>query len=329
MDVKNPEISVIVPVYKVELYLRRCIDSILAQTFTDFELILVDDGSPDNCGAICDEYAKKDSRIIVIHQHNQGCSVARNAGMEIMCGTYAAFIDSDDFIEADYLKKLYQGIEESNADISMCGWYMVNDSGDTILETHQYTNGKKLITGRDLCLLRYQNGLVITVWCKLFKKELLKNVRFPVGCASEDQAVVPKLYYQAGKVCLVGQQLYYYRVRNNSLAHSSFSAKNFDNIVHMNDYICFLKQQGDIELAEMAMNLRNRILAIYTINAKTKGVKNIPKDCKMGTLRALRILRKYYDNDTFTWNLAKVYPRAVRPYAYIRKMESILTGKPL
>lgn len=328
-NVHNPTISVIVPVYKVESYLRECLDSILAQTFTDFELIVVDDGSPDTCGAICDEYALRDSRIIVIHQENKGVSAARNAAMDIMRGKYVAFIDSDDFIAAEYLESLHQGIVAANADISMCGWYMCNEVGDNITEIHKYTDEIRTISGRDLCFMRYQKCLVIAVWCKLFSRTILKNIRFPVGSASEDQAVIPGLYYAAERVCLLDKQMYYYRVRERSLAHDSFSAKYFDNIIHMNAHIVFLEKEGDIELLKLAVALRDRVLSMYTINAKAKGIEKVPAGCKMGILKALHIMRKTCDNDTFTWNLAKIYPRAIRPYAYIRKIESMITGKPL
>ena len=116
----SPKISIIVPVYKVEKYIHKCIDSILNQTFKDFELILVDDGSPDNCGKICDEYAKKDSRVIVIHKENGGLSSARNSGLDIARGDYIGFVDSDDYIENDMYELLYNLCEENNCDISSC-----------------------------------------------------------------------------------------------------------------------------------------------------------------------------------------------------------------
>ena len=117
----NPKISIIVPVYKVEKYIHKCIDSILAQTFTDFELILVDDGSPDNCGKICDEYAKEDSRIVVIHKDNGGVSDARNIGISRANGEYIGFVDSDDYIDKDMYKNLYESCLNNKADISIIG----------------------------------------------------------------------------------------------------------------------------------------------------------------------------------------------------------------
>lgn len=115
-----PEVSIIVPVYKVEPYLNKCVDSILAQTFTDFECILVDDGSPDSCGKICDEYVQKDSRVKVIHQENQGLSAARNSGLDMASGAWIVFVDSDDWIEPDAVEVLYRAALQNDADMAVC-----------------------------------------------------------------------------------------------------------------------------------------------------------------------------------------------------------------
>ena len=126
---KSPEISIIVPVYKVEKYLNECIDSILAQTFTDFELILVDDGSPDNCPALCDAAAKKDSRVRVIHQQNKGLSGARNAGIDVARGNWLSFIDSDDTVEKTFCEKLYRAATESGAELAACNMLFLEVDG--------------------------------------------------------------------------------------------------------------------------------------------------------------------------------------------------------
>ena len=143
-----PELSIIVPVYKVEKYLPKCLDSILAQTFTDFELILIDDGSPDRCGDICDEYAAKDDRLIVIHQENKGVSAARNAGLDIARGEYIGFVDSDDWIEPEMYETMLATAKESEAEIVACG---ANHSDETetilfqeLLEDLELYNDKML-----------------------------------------------------------------------------------------------------------------------------------------------------------------------------------------
>lgn len=144
-------ISIIVPVYNVEPYLEQCIDSILNQSFRDFELILVDDGSPDRCGEICDRYAAADDRIRVIHQKNGGVSAARNAGMEVSKGKYIVFVDSDDMVHPLYLEHLYKAIQKHNADISMC-WFSRFEKNPTYDENQAYAE-KRILSGREACSL--------------------------------------------------------------------------------------------------------------------------------------------------------------------------------
>ncbi|RGM21729.1 glycosyltransferase family 2 protein [Eubacterium sp. OM08-24] len=163
-------ISVIVPVYKVEEYIYRCVDSILAQSFKDFELILVDDGSPDNCGKICDEYAQKDKRITVIHKENGGLSDARNTGIDWALknsnSNWITFIDSDDWVHTDYLKNLYNAVKENNVDISVCGY--VNTTGEDDLHTKNSEINTLLCTPEDFFINNNINAVV--AWGKLYKK---------------------------------------------------------------------------------------------------------------------------------------------------------------
>lgn len=175
-----PELSIIVPVYKVEPYLRRCIDSILAQTFRDFELILIDDGSPDNCGAICDEYAAKDSRIIVIHQKNQGVSAARNAGLDIARGTYLGFVDSDDWIEPEMYETMIATAKEKQVDVVVCGIKYQSDSGEFIRDGFtaeaEFTQATML---QDLYGKPSKNGCGVVN--KVFRAQSIEATRFEMG----------------------------------------------------------------------------------------------------------------------------------------------------
>ena len=178
-------ITIIVPVYKVEPYLRRCVDSILAQTFTDFELILVDDGSPDNCGAICDEYAAQDSRIHVIHQENGGLSAARNAGIDWAFANsdsqWLAFVDSDDWVHPNYLAYLYRAVSEDGTKVSACGYREVLDSNE-IIETEDYCS--RVLLWEEFLL---NHGLKATLaWNKLYSKDLFHELRYPDGKLYED-----------------------------------------------------------------------------------------------------------------------------------------------
>lgn len=170
-------LSIIVPVYNVEKYLSKCIDSILAQTFTDFELILIDDGSPDNCGIICDEYAKKDSRIKVIHQKNQGVSAARNKGLDIAVGTYLGFVDSDDWIEPNMYEYMLRSINETDEDIIVCGINYCNNDGEYIrtdLMEDKHYNKEELMQA--LYGKPNPNGGVC--WNKVFLRKIVSDVRF-------------------------------------------------------------------------------------------------------------------------------------------------------
>ncbi|MGJ0706244.1 glycosyltransferase family 2 protein, partial [Enterococcus avium] len=177
------EISIIVPVYDVEKYLKKCVDSILNQTFKDFELILVDDGSPDNSGAICDQYAEKDSRVRVIHKENGGLSDARNAGIEVARGKYLGFVDSDDFVNEDMYKQLYTSIIENNADLSICGIFDLYEGKTPIKKTE-----KKLLLNRNEAMIMIFHGNEISVhaYNKLYKKEIFESLRYPVGKYHED-----------------------------------------------------------------------------------------------------------------------------------------------
>lgn len=201
-----PKISIIVPVYKVEPYIHKCVDSILNQTFKDFELILVDDGSPDNCGKICDEYGQKDNRVIVIHKANEGISSARNAGLDIARGEYIGFVDSDDYIEKDMYEKLYKCSNSNNADISIIGVKEVNELGSVLYE---YIPNKI-----DFCEILKRAH----TWNKLFKKKLFfeNNFFFIENKYYEDLELIPKLFIKANKVCSVNDIAYMYLQREGS-----------------------------------------------------------------------------------------------------------------
>ena len=186
-----PKISVIVPVYKVEAYLQECVDSILAQTFEDFELILVDDGSPDNCGAICDAYAGKDSRVKVIHQENQGLSGARNTGIEASKGEFLTFVDSDDMVSPQYLEVLIN-LFCDNTDVAVCGF-------KSFLDGTEYPIGRsaremvRVYSPKESLIELYNGNTLIPVnaCAKLIRRSLLGDLRFPVGKLHEDQAFTP------------------------------------------------------------------------------------------------------------------------------------------
>lgn len=223
----NELISVIVPVYKVEEYLRRCIDSIINQTYKNLEIILVDDGSPDNCGKICDEYAKKDDRINVIHKENGGLSDARNAGIDIANGKYITFIDSDDYVSEDYVEFLYSLIKENNADISM-GKHFIIYKNDII---NTGTDLKNILKPKEaLEKMLYSNDLDVSAWAKLYKKELFQNIKYPKGRLYEDAATTYKLIDKSKIIAFYSKPIYYYVIRDNSITNHNFNERKFELI---------------------------------------------------------------------------------------------------
>ena len=231
-------ISIIVPVYKVEEYLRRCIDSILSQTYKDFELILVDDGSPDNCGAICDEYAQKDSRITVIHKENGGLSSARNAGLEIAKGDYIGFVDSDDEIAPRCYEALHYFMETDGSDI-------VTYNHNSIPDTDKWIPmGENRVVVDSETVLRefsdkYYKMIGDTVMTKLYKKKIFNNLRFKEGIIYEDAAILPYSIKESHRITVLPFSFYFYTFSEGSIMRSSFSSKRFDILPIRRDYIDF------------------------------------------------------------------------------------------
>lgn len=323
MDKIEQLISVIVPVYNVEQYLRQCIDSILAQTYTNFELILVDDGSPDDSGIICDEYAQKDRRVIVIHQDNAGAASARNAALDVAEGKYIAFIDSDDLIHQKYLERLLESAVTNNADIAMC---QLAEFEDVVPECDVESQDEYVFTGREASLLRYEKPEWITVGppCKLFSSKLFETLRFPVGKLKEDNGTIPYAIYFANKVTVSNVIMYYYRNRPGSLERSVFDPQFFDDVQHMNNFIAFLEANRETTIAKAARKRRHLRLAIYTLQARVAGVTNIPEDCRMNILTAMVAVRNNFSHDRFCWYVHKLYPALLRPYLYFYKIETLV-----
>lgn len=325
-----PTISVIVPVYKVEPYIHQCIDSILAQTYTDFELILVDDGSPDNCGMICDEYAKQDDRIRVIHQENQGLSAARNAGIDIAKGDYLTFIDSDDLVKENYLERLYQLLIEYHAELSVCDMYSFQDGEEISGKTDSDEERISLMAGRDACLSIYRmDGRVPVMACgKLYSAKLFTDIRYPVGMIHEDDATTPKLLYRAKRVVIASDKLYGYRTRPDSITGRAFTAKRFDSITAVQSCVDFFQKENDAELVKWTENAKRVMQSKMVIRAYGDHCQEqIPEQYRMGERRALCCVYRWTSDDTFSWYLSLVHPKWVKPYSYWVKIRKMIKSK--
>lgn len=238
---ENALVSVIVPVYRVEQYLSRCVQSILKQTYSHLEVILVDDGSPDGCGRLCDEFAAKDSRIRVIHKENGGLSDARNAGIAIAAGEYLAFVDSDDWIEPDAYEKMLALAEKYGAKVVCAGRYDENESAGAITlglcpEKEEQISGKEAVRR----ILRWEH-MDSSACDKLFARELYEQIRFPVGRVAEDVPTIYRLVLLAGSVAMLPKPVYHYCHREQSITTASASNKTFhavENALEIYEYIC-------------------------------------------------------------------------------------------
>lgn len=269
-------ISVIVPIYKVEPYIRKCVESILCQTYRNLEIILVDDGSPDRCGEICEEYAKKDNRVRVIHQKNQGLSGARNTGLDAALGKYIGFVDSDDFIADTMYEKLYHLAKKYQSQIAICGRYYEFENGKRVkrykekMEVKCYSNKDAIVA------MNSYSTFDMAAWDKLYEKNLWKEMRFPVGKLSEDFFVMYQLLDHAERVVYTPEPLYFYRQRQDSISRNK--KINFDFIEaarNQMNYLC--KKYPDLEkTARTAYASAN--LTVYNFHLKNK--VSCPKDRK-------------------------------------------------
>lgn len=221
-------ISIIVPVYKVEKHLYKCVESIQAQTYSDFEIILIDDGSPDKCPQICDDLAKTDKRIKVVHKENGGLSSARNVGLDKATGEYITFVDSDDTINSMMIERLFDAISTNNADISMCGCRTVTDNGK-LLAIDSFEEGH--IFKSEELISRIIFPLKTASWNKLFKRSVIKDCRFPEGkIHGEDLVFLMDIINESTKLVTVEYNGYNYFKRGNSITTSSFNNHAFDEV---------------------------------------------------------------------------------------------------
>lgn len=332
-DMNMPTISVIVPVYKVEKYIHRCVDSILGQTFTDFELILVDDGSPDNCGAICDEYAEKDSRVIVIHQENGGLSAARNAGIDWAFANsdsqWLTFVDSDDWIHPQMLEVLLEGNNNHHTNISVC--------------IFQRTDGE-IKWDTQFCGEIYEpkeayrcNGVnMIVAWGKLYKKECFRNIRYPVGKIHEDEFVTYRLLFAQEKIYMVTTPMYAYYINPEGIMRNKWTPARLASIEAAEEQYAFFKSIGDAQLA------REKLQGMATIILRQVDILRRPENkqyrwphlWKMKVKKATVFFRCVKEKAMDVWLLELYFPRLmawitqhIRPlWRKIRKSKCVSRG---
>lgn len=255
MNENNPLISVIVPVYKVEQYLERCVCSIISQTYQNLEIILVDDGSPDKCGEICEIFAQNDSRIRVYHKQNGGLSDARNFGVEYSHGEYIVFVDSDDYIAPNYIEYLLVLLKKYNADISCC--CMAETHADTAdYRTNDEIPNEQIFTGIEVCRrsFMYLHTFLVLACGKLYSSDIVKKYTFPVGKIHEDAATTCKFFYEANRVIVGNKRLYAYYQNPKSIMHTKGNNLNPDKIWAYEHRAKFFEEHNEKKLAKIAWN---------------------------------------------------------------------------
>ena len=301
----NDLISIVVPIYNVERYLNECVESLLNQTYQNIEIILVDDGSSDNCGKMCDDYANKDERIKVIHKENGGLSDARNYGIDVATGKYIVFVDSDDYVDAKYIEELYNAIQINNTKVSQCNLLKVNDNGEVLKEVgyldNQIKNAKDMI--KDLYDGHAMDNIV--VWNKMYAIELFDNLRYPVGKIHEDEYTTYKILYDTNEIAVINECLYNYRQNENSITGQMFNIKRLDKLEAWEERIIFFEEKEEKELYEIALLQYFFWLRKYYINTKKyiKESENIQID----------LIKKYRKTYKKVWELKKV--------SYIKKIK--------
>ena len=260
----NPLVSVIIPIYKVEPYLRQCVDSVICQSYKNLEIILVDDGSPDNCPKICDEYAQQDSRVKVIHKPNGGLSDARNAGIEIATGEYLSFVDSDDLIHIRMIEILMKPLIE-NKDLKMSVCQSLKFYDCDIIDINQAIRPTEIVDYRFFLT----KNLWATAWCKIYQRKLFKDIRYPVGRIHEDEFTTYKIYYEAKKFAYTDSQLHFYRQREGSIMDSMTIKRLVDVHDALKGQVEFFWEKNEYL---MYSNFLSRFVLFYSKNIRYEKV---------------------------------------------------------
>ncbi len=320
------EISVIVPIYNTELFLNRCIDSLLSQTFTDFELFLVDDGSTDASGEICDRYALQDDRVRVFHQTNQGQAAARNHALDWVFANseskYIAFVDSDDWVHPHFLELLHEGMTRFHVNICQCN-HMETTGVEPIPEI---SDNMFCITAEEQYIQHYSAFM----WDKLFSKSCWKEMRFPEGQIYEDVAIWYRILFAQQKLAYVDEVLYYYYINPNSTVRENWTAPHFARIKAWDAQIAFFEQYGNKTLLETALDHYCTVAVdeFYAISKSERLTIEEKKTYHANIDNRIRKLMKRYhrqlkDHPNYRWCLEAAHPILAACYW---KMRSVLNA---
>ncbi len=296
----NYKVSVVVPIYNVEAYLPRCVDSILQQTYTNLEIILVDDGALDNSGTIVDKYAQTDTRVIPVHKENGGLSDARNAGIDIATGDYICFVDSDDVIHSEYVETLLKLCVENECDIAQCRFEWSTEdsfsedkgSGEVI-----FYDSMGILDA----IYSEKNVETVVAWNKLYKRDLFKQIRYPKGRIHEDEATSYKLFYEAKKIARIDRVLYLYYQNMDSITKKKYSLKRLDILWALEERMSFFKEKGleSLYAKDSYKYLCKILIHYYLVSKMDKPDRNVLVELKE------KYRKKLAESLKFNWSLKR------------------------
>lgn len=311
-------ISVIIPVYKVYDYIDKCIESVINQTYKSLEIVLVDDGTPDDCAAKCDEWAKKDARIMVIHKLNGGLSDARNYGMKIISGDYVSFIDSDDYISVDFYKVLLSTAIKNDSEIVVCGVTRLFKNGE-YEEHHDDSDVSNYSASDGLSALISEKPFHQHVWDKLYKREIVQNIYFEVGKQHEDEFWTYQVFGQAKIITKINLTMYFYLQRETSIMGTGYSLRSLDALEgkwnrqeYIEKYYPELTLQAKLDFFGTCIYLLQHILKNMSGKEKREAVAEI---------------RAYKKMCRITFSEIKTVRKGVRKYFYLAKINMYICCK--
>lgn len=291
---KEDLISIVIPVYKVEKYLEKCIKSIINQTYKNLEIIIVDDGSPDKCPQMCDEFAQSDKRIKVIHKQNGGLSDARNAGIDVAKGKYITFVDSDDYVSDDYVEYMYNLIKKYNTKIATCETKIVHVESDE-KNQEQFIENIEVLPARDLFYkILFAQKSDVSAYSKLYETALFSDIRYPKGVVYEDTATTYKLIEKCDKIATGNKKCYFYFSRPNSISKmSGFNKNEIDYIKNTNEMLNYLQNKYPdlgqaIDRFDLYANFRILRLLLFTTPRDKKKKQEVFKKIKSKRMKVLK-----------------------------------------
>lgn len=310
-----PLISIIVPVYNVEQYLERCVRSILTQSFSDFELILVDDGSPDNCGILCDQYAQEDSRVKVIHQNNAGLSAARNAGLDWFYSNsdskWICFVDSDDWLYINFLQAMFHCANSNDADTVISEF--IRTSGEEPIIEESSLKGK-IINIEDFYI---NHNVTATIACgKLYCRKSFENVRYPVGKIHEDEYVTYKILFECNKVTYIDQPLYFYYQNPEGIMNRKWNPKRLDAVQAYEEQIDYFKKKKRVHVYLVKRYIYYLYDMLNKLNDNSE-YKEYTMVLKSKLSRTLLKYKKIVDWETVPYAAELCFPRYMRVYWFV------------